>query len=139
MDGRQERLEKANHLIKSIAANGRNFLSSKVVPWDLKSPTVVAQFEIDERGRVWYIDHWSGKRIYAHYDGPWKDFTGGGTLKNLVKVLATYIAKGERLHPGYFGPWPKWYSQGDPWGYGTGSMEMIRKKARDLGLVRDCG
>lgn len=120
-----ERLEKANKIIQTIAGCGRKFFSHG---------DKVSHFFIDERGRVWFIDAYTDKAIYTHYtQGRWRGFSEGGTQRSAVIALRDYITKGLTLWS-FFGPWPEWYSAGDPWGYGS-DMQTVYQSAVSLGIV----
>ena len=126
-NAKQDRVQKTNQLIQTIASCGHAFFSHQ---------GRVSAFEIDARGRIWFVDAWRGARIYTHYTiGRWVGFTEGGTLRALVIALRDYIRTGNPIPSGHLGPWPDWYSQGDPWGYGAENMQNIRKKAMLLGIT----
>lgn len=127
MKNKQERAEEVNQVIKAIADCGRRFFYSK-------SKDSYASMEVDQRGRVWFVDDYSNKRIYTHYSGRWREFSHGGTLQDLVKAFRDYISKGVPIPARAFGPWPKWKCDGDLWGYGD-DMQQIRDKALSLGLI----
>lgn len=127
MNTKQKRLDAANHIIVTIASCGRRFF------WNRYNERF-ARFEVDHRGRVWFIDAYSGKRIYTHYSGRWRGFTNGGTLQTLVCHLRDYIVHGKRLRSGIFGPWPEHFCNGDLWGYGD-DMRQVRGIAKELGIV----
>lgn len=124
MSDSDARLEAVNELLKTIGDNGRNFFKTK---------DNYAHFEIDTRGRVWFHDDYTKKRIYTHYKWRWKGFSHGGTLKSLVCTLAKFIKTGKQLNHS-FGPWSSNYCDGDLWGYGD-SMEIVRNKAVELGVT----
>lgn len=119
---RLERVRRANILISVIATTGRRFFFSS-------RHNRVAYFEMDDRGRIWFVDSHSNKRIYTHNtSGRWKGFGEGGTLRSLVCDLRDYImGKPHRLALAH----PKWYSEGDPWGYKE-DMQLVRDKADEL-------
>lgn len=121
---RLERVRRANILISVIATTGRRFFFSR-------RDNRVAHFEMDDRGRIWFVDAHSNKRIYTHgTNGRWRGFGEGGTLRSLVCDLRDYILKKpHRLSLAY----PTWYSDGDPWGYGQ-DMQKVRDKADELGI-----
>lgn len=122
---KKERAENSNKLIKVIASCGRKFFLHK---------DVVSKFVIDHHGHIYFIDAFSGKKIYTHYkQGRWRGFTEGGTLRDVVIRLRDYIRTGERC-ANVFGPWPQWYSDGDPWGYGA-DMEKVHAAAVELGII----
>lgn len=90
--------------------------------------------EVDYRGRVWFVDAYSGKRIYTHYNGEWRGFTNGGTMRSLVNLLRDFIMDGEPRNTSLLGPWPDWYCDGDLWGYGD-AMTEVREAATRLGVI----
>ena len=120
---KQRRIEQCNELLQVIAGCGRNFFSHA---------GRIASFNLDTNGKIWFMDAY-GQRIYTQYIGRWKGFSEGGTLRDLVRAMTTYIATGV-FDGNHFGPWPSWYSAGDPWGYGQ-DMPVVRSKAVDLGLI----
>jgi hypothetical protein len=122
---KQERARVANIFIASIASCGRKFFTHA---------DRTAHFEIDPRGRIWFVDDYSQKRIYTHDDqGRWRGFSHGGTMRDLVRTLRNYIQDGKapKLN---IGPWPGWYCAGDLWGYGE-HMKIVRESALALGLT----
>jgi len=126
MNDKAERTRKANDLILTIANYGRKFFQHN---------GRISRFELDARGRIWFIDAYRESRIYTHYaHGHWRGFSEGGTLRDLVIALRKYIASGTQLNPSYLGPYPEWYSSGDPWGYGE-DMLKISQAAVDLQIV----
>lgn len=121
---KSERAEIANQLVSAISACGRRFFAHD---------DRTARFEVDPRGRVWFIDAYSQRRIYTHYRYEWRGFTNGGTLRELIERLRDYIRTGERQRLN-LGPWPQCYCDGDLWGYGD-DMHTVRSAAARLGLV----
>ena len=120
-----ERMNKANQLIIAIAGCGRKFFSYH---------GRVSCFVFDTKKRVYFVDAYENKYIYTHYTrGRWRGFSEGGTLRDLVIRMRDYITKGENLGKA-LGPYPDWYSGGDPWGYGE-DMKKVYEKAVALGLV----
>jgi len=123
---KQSRLESANQLLNAIASCGRRFFAHH---------GRVSRFELDAGGRVWFVDAYREARIYTHHaNGHWRGFSEGGTLRSLVIALRDYIQTGKPIPSGYVGPWPEWYSAGDPWGYGE-DMAKISQAAMDLHIV----
>jgi hypothetical protein len=120
-----ERLETANKMLIAIASCGRKFFAHE---------NRVSQFDIDHRGRVWFIDKYTKKRIYVQYKGQWRGFSDGGTLRALVERLRDFITQGTLLPAGIFGPWPEWVCGGDLWAYGD-TMESVRTAAKELQIV----
>ena len=125
MSDKQSRAESANELLMTIADSGRQFFHHG---------GNVSRFELDNRGRVWFIDGYNGARIYTHYTkGSWRGFSEGGTLRGLVVALRDYITQSKQIGQA-LGPFPGWYCEGDPWGYGS-DMELVRNRALSLGIV----
>jgi len=119
------RLARANALITIIASVGRRFFGYRGVP---------SHMELDTRGRVWFHDSYTKKRIYTHYRYRWRGFTQGGTMKDLVRALVRFVKRGEQLHPSTFGPWPSWVCDGDLWAYGE-DMQHVRNAAAALAIT----
>lgn len=122
IDERRYRAEKINVLIAAIASCGRRFFHHQ---------GNIARMEVDERGRVWWVDHYSGKQVYTHRQWLGRGFTSGGTLNRLVCAFRDYIMTGAPVKRGHFGPWPEWICDGDPWGYGE-DMEKVRVAAKEV-------
>lgn len=112
---KRQRVQHANDLIKGIASYGRKFFESN---------GIVAHMEIDERGKVWFVDDYTRERIYTHYKGHWRHFTHGGTLRNLIEEIRDYISKGEPLHPGYIAP--SNFGSQNIWGYAEDEVTKLR-------------
>lgn len=125
MLSKSERARKVTAFLAVVGDCGRHFF---------RHSDRGARMEVDARGHVWFVDDYSEKRIYTHYEGRWRGFSHGGTLRDLVKALRDHIRTGEPLHPGVLGPWPTWYGGGDPWAYGD-AMAQVRQAAVDQGLV----
>lgn len=119
---KEERLEKANEFIKTIASCGHKFFNHE---------GFISYFEFDDCRRIYFIDHYTKKMIYTHYKGLWRGFTNGGTLKTLIELLRDYISTGWPMKTTLLGPWSDSCCKGDLWGYGE-DMEIVRKKAYDL-------
>lgn len=93
-----------------------------------------ARIEVDHRGRVWWIDDYSGERIYTHKTGissRWRGFTHGGTLRDLVERFRDYTCTGESLPLWLLGPERSW-SDGNIWGYPADAMQKVREQAGAL-------
>lgn len=127
---RRSRADRANALIGFIATRGRKFFGHKRE----------SAFEVDDRGRVWFIDGHSGRRIYTHTPtyGRWRGFSEGGTLRDLVCHLRDYIRSATTLPPSVLGPWPDWVCGGDLWGYGD-EMANVRDYAAELEIIQRAG
>ena len=111
-------------MIEAIAGCGRRFFFHN---------GVISGFSVDHAGKVWFVDSYSGRRVYTHDKGPWRGFTNGGTLRTLIERLRDFIRTGEQQALG-LGPWPAWVCNGDLWGYGS-DMQTVRDAARDIGLL----
>lgn len=121
-----ERAAKANEFLEAVAACGRRFFHHE---------GRVSRFEVDPRGRVWFIDKYTQKRIYTHFEhGRWSRFSEGGTLKTLVLQLRDFIRTGTPPSTSLLGPWPPSYCNGDLWGYGE-DMKLVREAAARLGVL----
>jgi hypothetical protein len=127
---KHQRAEHVNQVIKIIAGHGRRFFYSQSVDR-------YASMEVDQRGMVWYIDNYTGKRIFTHetvWGGKWRGFSHGGTLKDLIKKFRDYIRTGEPLHPGYLGP--ERFNDTNVWGYDEEGMRAVREHAGALPVFR---
>lgn len=125
-----ERLQHANALIQVISRHGRRFF------WDEKAQRV-ASLEVDARGRVWFVDDYSGKRIYTHdagYTNRWRGFSHGGTLRALVEAMRDYITKGATLHPEYIAP-ERMNPGSNIWGYSAEAALAVREAAHKLPII----
>jgi len=111
-----DRVAEANRVLQIISNHGRRFFFHK---------ERISQFEVDARGMIWFRDSWTDKPVYTHYNGRWKGFSEGGTLRSLVIALRDYIRTGEPISARWFGPWPQHICDGDLWGYGP-SMDDVR-------------
>ena len=127
MKEKQKRVKKANKLIEVIGSCGCNFFNAP-------SKYGLSKFEVDHRGRIWFVDGYSGKRIYLHYRYWKRGFTQGGTIRDLVNALKEYIATGNPINAYHFGPWSQQLCNGDLWGYGQ-DMQQVRDCAFSLGII----
>ena len=130
MQSLANRANRANELIETIADRGREFFSHP-------DRHGVSRFEVATNSRIWFVDGYTGKRIYLHYKYWGREFSEGGTLRDLVNALKIYIVTGATIPAGHFGPWPHWILDSDLWGYGLDNMETIRAKAAELGIVKN--
>lgn len=122
---KKERAEQASRFLTAIASCGRKFFAHN---------GRVSRFEVDDRGRIWFVDAYREAKIYTACKwGSWRGFSEGGTLRSLVLQLCDFIRSGTpaTIH---LGPWPDWICNGDLWGYG-GDMEKVRQAAQAAGLV----
>ena len=110
-------------MLAAIACCGRQFFRNA-------DDNFVSRFELDARGRVWLIDHYSKRRIYTHDErGRWRGFSNGGTLRALICDLRDYITKGAHLHPGVLG-----FGRDNHWAYGA-DIKIVQDAAERLGII----
>lgn len=119
---KNERLIKANELIKIISEHGRRFFFYK---------GKIGFFSLNEKtGKLFWNCEYSGKSIYLSYK--YWTFTHGGTLHAFINALKKYIDGKSEFPINHLGPWPKFLCDGDLWGYGLEEMAMVREKATIL-------
>lgn len=124
---RTARLEKANAVISIIADNGHIFHSNGQRSYFTLFNTATT---------VYFQDCFGGKiDISRTYTETWANFTEAGMMKSLVRALREYILMGTPVPARHFGPWPLWFSYGDPWGYGPEAMAQIRAAVAELGVM----
>ncbi|MDE1465652.1 hypothetical protein [Spartinivicinus poritis] len=132
---KQQRLEAVNELIKVIASSGRCFFSENADKSNKVENPFISTMEIDERGKIWYIDHYTRKRIYTHNDHDWNYFTHGGTLKRLVAFFRNHISKGAQIRADYFDPNGSFWGEQHPWAYGDDIL-IVKEAALRLGIAK---
>lgn len=130
MSTKAERAAHANQLIKAISNHGRRFF------WfDREQRT--ASMEVNERGRVYFVDDYTGKRIDTHYRGCWRGFSHGGTLRDLVEKLRDYIRDEIKIPIFYIAP-----NRGaidgnfDMWGYGEDACKALQNEVASLPIIQ---
>lgn len=79
----KERVRAANRIIDAIAENGPCKLYSPV--YDRK-----ARLGLDRVEQVWYVDHFTGLRLFPFSGAVWLGFTGADNLRRLVEALALF-------------------------------------------------
>lgn len=86
----RERVRAANRIIDAIAESG---------PCNLYSPVSdrKARFGLDRVGQVWYVDHFTGMRLYPSPNASWLGFTGSDNLRRLVEALGAFIRESAPL------------------------------------------
>lgn len=129
-----QRLEAANEFIKVIASCGRNFFSENSDMRNKKDKPFTSFMEVDARGKVWFTDYYTRKRIYTHYRYDWNGFTSGGTLRDIVICLRNFIKKGSQMRAAYFEPREIFGDMEHPWGYG-GDLRTVKEAAVRLGIA----
>ena len=130
LTAKQQRTNQVNHVIRIIGNHGRRFFFNQ-------KTNCYACMEVDQRGKIWFIDDFSSRRIFIHktnWGGRWRGFSHGGTLRSLVEEFRDYIRTGEPLHPGYLGP--ERFDDSNIWGYDIEGMRAVRKQAGTLPVFR---
>ncbi|WP_205403040.1 MULTISPECIES: hypothetical protein [unclassified Shewanella] len=122
-----ERVEHANALIKVISEHGRKFFEHN---------GVIATFELDKNGKVWFVDEYTKVRIYTHLGRKWHGFSHGGTLRDLVCAIRDYIYKGIQLDIDWIAPSRRNPDNGDIWGYGKEAAAAVRAAAAQLPIIK---
>lgn len=129
---KRQRVEHVNKAMRIIADHGRRFFFSA-------SQQRYASMQVDDRGKVWFVDDYSGKRVFTHpttWGGRWKGFSHGGTLRGLVEAFRDYIVTGATLPLGYLGPERERITNGNIWGYEPEAMTAVREQAGALPVFR---
>ena len=119
---RFERLKQANEFIKIISDHGRRFF---------RFNSNIAKLKLINN-RVWFVDDFTEKMIYTHYNGRWKKFSHGGTLKQFIINLKNYIMFNKQFKMLY--KYPSWYP--DPWAYGK-DKKIIVDAGKQLGIIKE--
>lgn len=126
-DTQTQRLSAVNEFIRVISSCGRGFFQDR-------SSEFVAEMQLDERGRVWFVDDYTKAKIYTHYNGRWKQFSHGGTLRDLIRVFREHIKKGTQIHHRYFQA--SQLSGGQhPWAYPEDALARLQAEGVRLGLI----
>ncbi|SCZ33073.1 MULTISPECIES: hypothetical protein [Burkholderia] len=130
MSTKIERVEHANNLIRAIASHGRRFFYHA-------DGDRYAKLELDARGRVWFVDDYTQKRVYTHDTrGRWRGFTHGGTLRSLVERMRDYITTGWPLPRGVIAPpYLGGDADGNVWGYEREAAAAVREAAFALPIM----
>lgn len=136
MTGRAEkmmRLQHANQLIRIISKHGRRFFYNA-------SADRVASLEIDPRGRIWFVDDYTGSRVYTYRvagrSRDWRGFSHGGTLRSLVEELCSYVRCGELLSRYRIATPCGQDGAVDVWGYGRAAASSVREEAFSLPMFK---
>lgn len=115
---RMERLQHANDLIKTISEHGRRFF------WNDLGKRL-ARLDMDERGKLWWIDDYRGSRVCVERFGgrehAWRGFSHGGTLKHLVQMMRDYVKSSTLISALYIAQ--------DCWGYSPEEAAACRMKS----------
>lgn len=124
-----DRLASVNEFIKVIGSCGRKFFRND-------ANDRFANMEVDAQGKVWFIDDYTTRRIYTHYERCWSGFSHGGTLRDLVRVFRDHIKRGVQIHSKYFQARSR-MSCGHPWGYPEEDLRRLESEGRRLGIVAE--
>jgi hypothetical protein len=121
---RDGRIQVVNRIIEEIANRGRGFFYS-----DTTKQT--SYFEWTGK-KLWFIDKYTGKRVYPYNHSAHKGFSEGGTLWGLVNDMRYFIIHGEHSNGkyGYGG------LRCEHWGYEQKDMLAIQQLARELRYLR---
>lgn len=123
-----ERVDHINQLIKIIASYGRKFFDHK---------GTIATMEKDAKGKVWFVDEYTRRRIYVAYKGLWKGFNHGGTLRNLVEEFYRYIKTGEQIDIRLIGLKGFRTDGSNIWGYPPKDVVKMRRDALKLPCCKE--
>lgn len=128
---KSERAQHANQLINTIANHGRKFFLNQ-------KNNKTAEMYVTPNGSIWFVDDYTGKAIYTQYDGRWRGFTHGSTLKQLVEKMRDYIRTGQQIDIRYIAPNRGAMDGGyDMWGYGKDACTALRADIYGLPII--CG
>jgi hypothetical protein len=128
IEQKRQRAQHVNVAIRIIASHGRRFFYCS-------KHDRTATLEVDERGRIWFVDDYTGLRVYTHYPYGWKHFSHGGTLRRLIEVFRDYISTGRPICASWLGPEKSW-SAGNVWGYEPEAMQAVRDAALQLPIFQ---
>lgn len=123
MQAKAIRLAKANQAIALISSTGRRFFYNA-------THDRVAELRLDDRGRIWWVDDYTGKSIYTHRTGftsRWKGFSHGGTLRRLVEHFRDYVTDGAALPIGLIAPM-RFSQDSNIWGYPQEAVATLKEK-----------
>jgi hypothetical protein len=131
-DEKSVRVKHVNQLIRIIGSHGRRFF------WNEEKQRF-ARMELI-RGRIYFIDDYSGKPIYTHRTGfgnYWRGFSHGGTLRSLVEDMRDYIANGTQIQRCKIVIKQLGRSdlEDNIWGYPKDDAEAVRREAYALPII----
>lgn len=115
-DGWPMRMYLCNRIIEVIAKYGRHFLSSNSDRREPEANPFIAQFEVDQCGKLWYIDRYKQRPILVRLD-KWRGFSDGGTLRDVIEHMRDHIVEDKplRLHFAEY------------WGYGEDMQKVAHE------------
>lgn len=142
---KEERLAHANALIKIIASHGRRFYwrATTARSDELREKNGFAGGNVSRlelrRGRVFYIDSYTGKAVYTHkttWSNTWKGFSNGGTLRSLVEDMRDYVLNGTPISSWKIGlPREADSLDNNTWGYAGADLKLVRDAALALPII----
>ena len=118
MSAKKIRLAHVNAVIKAISKYGRRFF------WNARNQAVSTML-ISKSGHIYFLDDYSNKLIYVAYKGRWRNFSHGGTLKNLIEGFANYIRTGDPIHIDNIGLPRRFGDDGYIWGYTKDAVHAV--------------
>jgi hypothetical protein len=121
---REGRTQIVNRIIEEIANCSRKFFYSN---------TTKRTYHFEWLGKkLWFIDKYTGMRVYPYNHSSQKGFSDGGTLWSLVNDMRFFIIHGEHSNGKYgYGGLHCEY-----WGYEHEDILAIQQLARELGYLR---
>lgn len=124
---KQERLDECNFLIEKISTHGRKFFNYQ------KRTGRTSRLEIGFQERVYFIDGYTGERIYTHRRFcHWRGFSEGGTLKAWVEAMRDYITFGDKCNLDAICPRGIGRDTGNIWGYSDTEADKLRESVKHL-------
>lgn len=122
MRTKQERVDVCNAAIRAIASHGRRFFSQDSSRFERMENPRISRFELDARGRIWFIDKFTQARIFVARKYWDRGFSDGGTLHGIVCCLRDYIQDEKNTVPFDV------ICIGRHWGYEPSEMAEVRRK-----------
>ncbi len=118
-----KRMNKINELIEVIANADRRFFYSK-------SKGTISKFI--EGNKLFFVDKYTGQKIYPYPSSSRRGFSEGGTLWGLINDFREWIITGKisNGNNGYGGL----YSTS--WGYTIDGMDKVIIKAKEIGYLK---
>lgn len=129
LETKLKRLEECNFLIEQIAAHGRKFFNYK------EHTGRISKLEIGFQQRVYFIDGYTGERIYTHRRWcHWRGFSEGGTLKGWIEAMRDHITFGTKLNLDAICPRGIGRTKGNIWGYSDEEALKLKESIKHLAL-----
>lgn len=126
---KQKRLDECNFLIEQIAKHGRKFFNYE------DRTGRISKLELGFQQRVYFIDGYTGTRIYTHRRWcRWRGFSEGGTLKGWIEAMRDYITFGTKCNLRAICPKGIGRKSGNIWGYSESEAEKLIEAIKHLEL-----